>query len=102
VIVTFIALIIAGLFAIKKIPISLLPNIDVPQIIVRINYYNTPAKVLEHSIVQPIRESLINTSGLKTIESESANHIGLLYLTFEYGTKMNLAYIEVNEKIRST
>ena len=99
VLMTFIALIIAGLVLIKKVPVSLLPDVDVPQIVIRVNYPNTSATVLEQNIIQSIRESLGNVNHLKNIESRSANHTGLLHLTFEYGTRMNLAYIEVNEKL---
>lgn len=99
VLMTFIALIIAGLILIKKIPVSLLPNIDVPQIVIKINYPNISAAVLEQNIVQPIRESLVNINNIKNIETRSANHTGLLYLTFEYGTRMNLSFVEVNEKL---
>ncbi len=99
VLMTFIALVITGLVLIKKVPVSLLPTIDVPQIVVRVNYPNTAATVLEQNILQPLRESLVNINNLKAIESRAANHTGLLYLTFEYGTRMNLSYIEVNEKL---
>lgn len=99
VLMTFIALIVAGLILIKKIPVSLLPNIDVPQIVIKINYPNISAAVLEQNIVQPIRESLVNINSIKNIETRSANHTGLLYLTFEYGTRMNLSFVEVNEKL---
>lgn len=96
---TFAALVIAGLVLIKKVPVSLLPDIDVPRIVIRVNYPNTAATVLEQNIVRQIRENLVNLNDLKSIESLSANHTGLLYLTFEYGTRMNLAYVEVNEKL---
>lgn len=99
VLMMFIALVIAGLFLIKKVPVSLLPDVDVPEIIIRINYPNTAAAVLDRNIVEPVRESLLNLDNLQSIESRSANHTAYLHLTFEYGTRMNLAYIEVNEKI---
>jgi multidrug efflux pump subunit AcrB len=99
VLMTFIALIIAGLVLIHKVPVSLLPNVDVPQIVVRINYPNTSAPVLEQNILRPVREGLVNVNALKNIESRSTNHTGTIFLTFEYGTRMNLAYIEVNEKL---
>lgn len=99
VIMSFIALIIAGLVLLKKIPVSLLPNVDVPQIVVRVDYPNSSAAVIEQNVIRPIRENLVNLNGLKSIESRSANHTGLLYLGFEYNTRMNLAYIEVNEKL---
>lgn len=99
ILMTFAALLATGFAMIGKLPISLLPNIDVPQIIVRINYPNTPAPILEENILRPIRENLVNVSHLENIECNAANHTGILYLNFEYGSRMDLAYIAVNERI---
>jgi multidrug efflux pump subunit AcrB len=99
ILMTFSALVVAGLVMIGKLPVSLLPNIDVPQILIRVNYPNTPAPVIEENILRPIRENLINVSHLKNIQGIATNHTGLLYLNFEYGSKMDLSYIEVNEKM---
>lgn len=99
VLMIFTVLLITGLLIIPKVPVSLLPDIDVPQIIIKVNYPNTTSSVIEQNIIAPIREGIGNTSHLKSIESKSANHTGMLQLTFDYGTKMDMAYIEVNEKI---
>src|SRR5438105_14880861 len=99
VLMIFLSLIITGLIIIGKVPVSLLPDIDVPQIVIQVNYPNTPATLIEENILKPIRENLVNIAHLKNIESLSANHTGSLYLNFEYGTRMNLSYIEINEKI---
>lgn len=95
----FAALLITGLQLINKIPVSLLPNVDVPQIIVQVNYPNTAAEVMEQSILAPIREALGNTDDLRSIESRSSNHVGIIEMTFDYGTKMDLAFININEKL---
>ena len=100
VLMIFIALIIAGLSLINKIPVSLLPNIDVPQIVVRMTYPNTSANAMEENILRPMREGLTQLNHLKNIESRAANHSALVYLTFELGTRMDMAYIEVTEKVR--
>ncbi|WP_276482363.1 efflux RND transporter permease subunit [Paraflavitalea pollutisoli] len=99
VLMLFAALLITGLSLIHKIPVSLLPNIDVPQMVVQVNYPNTAAEVMEQSILAPIREALGNADNLRSIESKAANHIGTIEMTFEYGTEMDLAYIAVNEKL---
>ncbi|MDF2191997.1 efflux RND transporter permease subunit [Paraflavitalea sp. CAU 1676] len=99
VLMIFAALLIAGLVVIGKIPVSLLPNVDVPRVMVRVHYPNVSASVMEERVVRPLRESLMNINNLKSIDSRSGNHAGLVYLTFEYGTRMNLAFIEVNEQI---
>ncbi len=99
VILSFVVLSIFGLIALKQLPISLLPDVDVPQIVVKVSYPNTSAEALESRIMRPLRESLNGSPGLKSIETRSSNHRGVLYLLFEYNTKMDLAYIEVNERI---
>jgi multidrug efflux pump subunit AcrB len=100
VLMVFISLIIAGFSLINKIPVSLLPNIDVPQIIVRMTYPNTSANAMEENMLRPMREGLTQLNHLKNIESRAANHSALVYLTFEFGTKMDMAYIEATEKVR--
>lgn len=99
VLMTFAVLTTMGIVFIKEIPVSLLPDVDVPQILVRVNYPNTAAGVLEQNVIRPMREVLANTGNLKHIESRTADHTGLLYLQFEYGTRMNMAFLEINEKI---
>ncbi|AEE50702.1 efflux RND transporter permease subunit [Haliscomenobacter hydrossis] len=99
VLLSFIVLCIFGLIALNLLPISLLPDVDVPQIVVKVSYPNTAAEALEARIIRPLRETLTGIPGLKDIESRSSNHRGIIYLAFEYNTKMDLAYIEVNERI---
>jgi multidrug efflux pump subunit AcrB len=99
VLVTFAALIISGIYLSTKVPVSLLPEIDVPQMVVRVDYPNTPAINLEENILKPIRESLFTLNDLKDVESKAANHTGLILLKFKHGTKMDMAFIEANEKI---
>jgi len=99
VLLCFTVLIVFGLAALRLLPISLLPNIDVPQIVIRVNYPNTAAATLEENVVKGIRENLLSLNGIQNIESKSANHSALLYLTFDFKTRMDLAYIEANEKI---
>jgi multidrug efflux pump subunit AcrB len=95
----FAVLIVFGLAALKQLPISLLPNIDVPQILIRVNYPNTAAATLEENVVKAIRENLLSLNGIQNIESKCSNHSALLYLSFDFKTRMDLAYIEANEKI---
>lgn len=99
VLLSFTMLCILGLISLNLLPVSLLPNVDVPQIVVKVNYPNIAAEALEEDIIRPIRESLLGVNGLKDIESRISDQRGILYLVFEYNTKMDLAYIEVNERI---
>ncbi len=96
---TFIAILVLGVFAMKFIPVSLMPDIDIPEITVQISVDNTPARELESTVVQPIRRQLMQVSHLADITSETRNESGIINLRFDYGTDIDFAFIEVNEKI---
>ncbi|MFM8912080.1 MAG: efflux RND transporter permease subunit, partial [Flammeovirgaceae bacterium] len=82
-----------------NLPVSLLPALDVPEITVAVRYPNGSPEEIEQNLLKPIREAMLTLSGLKTTESLAQNETGKVSLRFEYGTVMNLAYIEANEKI---
>jgi multidrug efflux pump subunit AcrB len=94
----FVSLIIST-YLYFQIPVSLLPEIDVPVITINVDYRNAgPAQVELHAL-KPIREAMLTLSGLKTTQSVAQNESGKITLRFEHGTQMNLAFIEANEKI---
>lgn len=95
----FIALMVFAVIVFRSLPISLLPPIDVPQIVIKVNYQNASPEAIEQNVLSPIRESLMTLNGLEDMESKAGSEVGNVRLTFDYGTQMELAYIEVNEKI---
>jgi multidrug efflux pump subunit AcrB len=99
VLMIFITLMAAGAVLVWKVPVSLLPHADIPQITIRVNYPNTAASTLEQNVLRPIREGLQNLDRIRSIESQAGNHAGIIQLAFEHNTRMDLAFIEVNEKL---
>ena len=95
----FVSLLIAGFTVVNRVPVSLLPDADIPRLIIRIDRPNTAAEVLEKSIVGLIRGQMATINHVKKIESISADHGGAIVLSFDYSTRMDLADIEVNEKL---
>jgi multidrug efflux pump subunit AcrB len=94
-----IALIVLGIVALERIPTSLLPDLNIPQISIYSIEENLSAREIENSITRPLRQQLAQTRHLKNINSESHDGYSLIRMDFEYGTNTNLAYIEANEKI---
>lgn len=99
VLMAFTASFIIGLVTYFSLPISLLPDIAIPEITVQVSATGTSARELENTIVRPLRQQLLQVSTLKDIHSESKDGAGIIRLSFEYGTNTDLAFIEVNEKI---
>lgn len=96
---SFLGILFFSLLAIRELPVSLLPDIEVPSIVIKVDYPNNPAEIIENSVLRPIRTELNSLNSLKSIESTASSETGLIKLEFEYGTRMDLAYIEINEKV---
>ena len=96
---TLIVIVTLGVLAFQRIPLSLMPDIDVPRIMVQMSAQGSSAREIEQQIVSPMRQQLSQVSGLKSIESTSCTDAGIVTLTFAPGSDMSLLFIEVNEKI---
>ncbi|MDH5598805.1 MAG: efflux RND transporter permease subunit, partial [Cyclobacteriaceae bacterium] len=99
VIMSFLALLIFSVLALVRLPVSLLPDIESPSIIIRVNQPEMGVWEMEENILKPIRERMITVNHLRDLRSEASGGEGRIYLTFDFDAPMNLAYIEVNEKI---
>ena len=82
-----------------QLPVSLLPDIDVPEIAISVQYPNSSPEEIEQNVLKLIRESMLTMNGLKSLESLAQQESGTVSLKLQYGMDMNLAYIEANEKI---
>ena len=96
---TFLALFIIGIITYVNIPVSLLPDIAIPEITVQISGNNVSARELENTVVGSVRNQLLQVSKLRDIRSETRDESAIIRLNFEYGANTDLAFIEVNEKI---
>ena len=95
----FTAFFILGIIAYLNIPVSLLPDIAIPEITVQITGNNKSARELENTVTAPIRQQLLQIGKMRDIRSETRDGSAIIRLTFEYGANTDLAFIEVNEKI---
>lgn len=96
---SFLALCIFSVLALKTLPIALLPSIEVPVLMIKVNYPNASPQETEENTLKIIRESLKTTPGILSMESKASDESGFVELQFEHGTSMSLAYIDINEKI---
>jgi len=99
VVMTFLALLLLGIVASNRLPVSLMPDIDIPEITVAVSRPDVSARELENSVVSVLRRNLMQVQGIDKIESESRNGSALIRLSFKFGNDINLAFMEVNEKV---
>ncbi|MDR0542559.1 MAG: efflux RND transporter permease subunit, partial [Dysgonamonadaceae bacterium] len=95
----FTAFFILGIITYLNVPVSLLPDIAIPEITVQVTGKNQSAREMENTVVTPVRQQLLQIGKMRDIRTETRDGNALLRLSFEYGTNTDLAFIEVNEKI---
>lgn len=97
----FLSLVIFGLISSKKLPLELLPGIEIPELYINVPYPNaTPAEV-ERLIVRPLEEALSTVSGIKNMRSFSTDQGADIGLEFQWDENINTKSIEVRERLDS-
>ena len=94
-----VAIVVIGIVAVRGIPVSLMPNVDIPQITVKVDMPGSSVEEIEQQVVAPLREQLSQVAGLKSLSSDARMDGGNILLNFEPGSNINLLFIDVNEKI---
>lgn len=90
---------VLGCIGIARLPVSLIPDVDIPVVSVQISVPEYSARELDDVVVKPLHRSLVQINHLKDISSESRDGSAVISLTFEEGQDIDFLYIEVNEKI---
>ena len=99
VLMAFLGLVIIGVITYFTLPVSLLPDIPIPDITVQVAMQGSSAREVENTVAAPLRRQLMQVTKLRDLRSETRDGSAQFRLRFDYGTNVNLAFIEVNEKI---
>lgn len=94
-----IALTVIGVLSLWHLPVSLMPDIDIPQITVQASLPGYSAQEVEQNVISPLRGRLMQVGGVTDIRTESRMDAGTIKMTFEPGSNVSLLFIEVNEKV---
>ncbi len=95
----FLALLLIGLATTVSLPVSLMPDIDIPVVSIRISSTDLPARQLENTVVKPLRNVLKEVNNVESLKSETRDGTAWVEMRFRHGTPIDLASVEVNEKV---
>lgn len=95
----FLALLLIGIATTTNLPVSLMPDIDIPVVSIRISSSELPARQLENTVVKTVRNLLKEVNHVEELKSETRDGSAWIELRFRHGTPIDLASVEVNEKV---
>jgi len=94
-------LIIAGLAAIRTLPVAQYPEIAPPVVTVQAIYPGASAEVVERTVAAPIENAINGIPGMMYMSSNSAsNGVVQIQVTFEIGTDIDIAAVNVNNRVK--
>lgn len=93
------ALLLLGSVSWSRIPVDLLPDITFPAAAVSVNWVGAGPEEVEASVTRILEGSLGTITGIKDVQSISSMDNALIILLFNWGTDMDMAAIEIREKL---
>ena len=94
--------IVLGIVSIRLLPVSLIPDVDIPYVTVQVSAPDMSARELDESVLKPLRRQLIQINALSDMVCSAKDGSGTVRLTFDHGADVDYLFIEVNEKIDRT
>ena len=95
------ALLLAGMIGYRFLPISALPEVDYPTIVVRTFYPGASSDVMMTSVTAPLEDQMGEMAGLDQMTSQSSAGASVITLRFALTTSLDVAEQEVQEAINA-
>jgi len=94
-------IVLAGLAAMRALPIAQYPEIAPPVVTVRAVYPGASAEVLEQTVAAPLENQINGVEDMLYMSSNSgSNGVVEINITFEIGTNIDQATVNVNNRVR--
>ncbi|MBN2627775.1 MAG: efflux RND transporter permease subunit [Spirochaetales bacterium] len=86
--VTFAIIAIAGLALTFRLPLELIPQMDMPILVAFTTYPMASPSEVEENVTAKIEEQVVNISGLKKVTSYSMNSVSMVMMEFDFDVDM--------------
>lgn len=101
VLVMVIVIIILGVVSLSSMTTDLLPEMNLPYMIVITTYPGASPEKVESAVCVPMERALGSVSGVKNVYSMSYENYGIVQLEFVDGTNMDSAMVKVSSSLDS-
>jgi HAE1 family hydrophobic/amphiphilic exporter-1 len=95
-----ILLLLAGLLAVQRLPMSQFPAIAPPEVNVTVEYTGANAETVTKAAIVPLERSINGVPGMKYMSSDAGNDgVGVVQVLFEVGTDPDVAAVNVQNRV---
>ncbi|MBU3028685.1 efflux RND transporter permease subunit [Paracoccus marinaquae] len=95
----FLVLVVVGLFSFSRLPVTAMPNIDLPIIGVTIDQPGAAPSELITQVIQPVEDSIAAVTGVRHITSTATDSTASITIEFELETDSDRAVNDVKDAV---
>jgi hydrophobe/amphiphile efflux-1 (HAE1) family protein len=88
-----------GAVSVLRLPVDLLPAIDIPLVQVTTFYAGAGPVEIEKSITVPVERAVASSPGVDRIESTSKQGLSVVRVWFQFGTNLDNAQFDVSQRV---
>ena len=99
ILVAVILVIVLGFVSLSGMQTDLLPNMNLPYLLVVTTYPGASPERVESDVTQPLESSLSTINGVKNVTSQSNENFSMIVLEFEDDTDMDSAMVKASTAI---
>lgn len=93
------ATIVFGAVAASRIGISQFPDVDFPTISVSVTWEGAAPEAVEHDVIEPLEEALMQVEGVRTVNSSSRQGGGNITVELDLARNVDLALQDVQTRV---
>ena len=97
----FLVLMIVGMVSFMRLPVTAMPNIDLPIVSVTIGQPGAAPAELTSQVVMPIEDAIANVTGMRHISSTASDSAASITVEFELETDSDRALNDVKDAVAS-
>lgn len=93
------ATVVFGGVAMTRIGISQFPDVDFPNISVSVSWEGAAPESIEHDVIEPLEEAIVQVEGVRSISSSSQQGAGSITVELDISRNVDVAMQEVQAKV---
>lgn len=98
-ILTYILIVVFGVYCFQSLPLALMPDMELPVAIVYSTYAGAGPEDIEQQVTKPLESACAGLAGLDTLTSTSAENMSMVIVQFDYGTDLDETLTDMRDKV---
>lgn len=95
VILIILALAVFGLTSIPDFKMQLIPDMDMPMLIVMTTYIGADPESVEELVTDVVEDAGATLNGIETVTSQSSENVSMVLFSYEYGVDIDECYADL-------